>query len=309
MHDLTIQNKGILLESGTNEMELLSVRVGEQTFGINVAKVRSIQQYDPALVTRLPSKKTGIMGMFLYRNRTIPLMDLARILEIGAPHEGEREIVVVTEFNNSVNAFRVHAVDRIFRLSWADFVPLEKMFNANACFTGTVHVDGTQILVLDLEHILAGFFPEQVLEEVKKDVLELRETVSRHQLNILFAEDSPTMRNGVTGVLKKAGFTRISTFENGEKAFRYLNNVYKPGSQKQRTVLITDIEMPRMDGLTLCRKVKQDPLLKDIYVVMFSSLINDQMIAKCEKVNAQNYVTKPETNDLVRILDGQCSPG
>lgn len=308
MNNLMTQNRGILLESGTNEMELLTVRVGGQPFGINVAKVLSIQQFNPALVTALPQTGSGMMGMFLYRDRTIPLMDLAEILGIDANREDVREIVVVTEFNHTVNAFRVQGVDRIFRLSWEEFVPLEQMFNTQACFTGTVHVEENQILVLDLEQILAGFFPELILETVRDEVIENRETLSRESLRILFAEDSPTMRNGIVKVLEKAGFTRITTFENGEKAFRYLTNVIRPKGENSSTVLITDIEMPRMDGLTLCRKIKQDAVLKDVYVVMFSSLINDQMIAKCEKVLADNYVTKPETNDLVRMLDARCNP-
>lgn len=315
----TANNTGILLESGTNEMELLTVFVGSQAFGMNVAKVQSIQQYDTELVTLLPESPPGIAGMYLYRNQTVPLLDLSQILNIkptpGDGHESitstnDREIIVVTEFNNTINSFKVQGVKRIYRMSWQEFVPLDRMFENNACFTGSVQVEDTQILVLDLEHILAGIFPDLVLEEVTEDVLHQKQTIPRDQIDILFAEDSPTMRKKVVATLKGAGFLHIKDFINGEQALTFIraNYLNKTPEDIRKTVLITDIEMPKMDGLTLCRKIKQDPVLKDIYVVMFSSLINKQMKAKCQKVQAENYVTKPETNELIKMLDKRCCP-
>jgi two-component system chemotaxis response regulator CheV len=116
------------------------------------------------------------------------------------------------------------------------------------------------------------------------------------------------MRKGVVRALKKAGFGRIEEFENGEAAFSWINDRFKGGLGRPpgSAVLVSDIEMPCMDGLTLCRKIKQDPELKAIHVVMFSSLINSQMIAKCQKVGADGWITKPETNQLIQILDGRC---
>ncbi len=303
-------NSGILLESGTNEMELLTVFVGNQAFGMNVAKVQSIQQYDPERVTPLPESPPGISGMYLYRNQTIPLLDLAEILGIESGLETEREIIVVTEFNNAVNSFKVQGVKRIYRMSWQEFVPMDAMLESNAYFTGSVHVEEIQILVLDLEHILASIFPDLVIEEVSEEVIMQRETIPRDQIQILFAEDSPLMRKSVVASLKKAGFIHIEDFLNGELAFSHIRTNYQnPSPEKlRRTVLITDIEMPKMDGLTLCRKIKQNPVLKDMYVVMFSSLINKQMTAKCHKVNADNYITKPETTELIKMLDKRCRP-
>jgi two-component system chemotaxis response regulator CheV len=300
-----MKNHGILLESGTNEMELLTVFVGEQLFGMNVAKVKSIQQFQPDLVTELPEALPGVEGMFLYRNRTIPLMDLAAILGIELKSTGQREIVVVTEFNNAINSFRVQGVKRIYRLSWKDFVPMDTLFAGNAFFTGSVHVENTQILVLDLEHILSAIFPDLIIEDVSELTLKKKESISREDLEILFAEDSPTMRKGVVKALGKAGFSNIVEFVNGEQALSHITREYKDKASRglDNVVLISDIEMPCMDGLTLCRKIKQDPDLRDIHVVMFSSLINPQMIAKCDKVQADGYVTKPETNQLIQILD------
>ncbi len=306
----TVTNSGILLESGTNEMELLTIFVGEQAFGMNVAKVQSIQRYDSELITSLPDSPPGIAGMYLYRDRTIPLMDLAQILDIEANQEEDREIIVVTEFNNTLNSFKVQGVKRIYRMSWQEFVPMDAMLEGNACFTGSVHVEDTQILVLDLEHILASIFPDLILEEVSDDVILQKESIPRDQINIIFAEDSPLMRKSVVKSLKKAGFLHIDDFINGETALAFIRTNYQnPTPEKLRkTVLITDIEMPKMDGLTLCRRLKRDSVLKDMYVIMFSSLINKQMKAKCHKVQADNYVTKPETTELIKMLDKRCCP-
>ena len=304
----TAANSGILLESGTNEMELLTVFVGTQAFGMNVAKVQSIQQYDPEKVTPLPDSPPGITGMYLYRDRTIPLLDLSHILEIETGQANDREIIVVTEFNNSINSFRVQGVKRIYRLSWKDFVPMDAMLESNACFTGSVQVEDTQILVLDLEHILASIFPELIIEEVSDEVIHKKKAIPRDQVEILFAEDSPLMRKSVIKSLKNAGFIHINDFINGEHALSYLRaNFQNPSPEKLRnTIMITDIEMPKLDGLTLCRHIKQHPVLKDMYVIIFSSLINKQMIAKCKKVLADNYVTKPETTELIKMLDKRC---
>jgi two-component system, chemotaxis family, chemotaxis protein CheV len=303
-----MNNHGILLESGTNEMELLTVLVDNQPFGMNVAKVKSIQQYKPELVTTLPEAIPGVAGMFLYRNKTIPLLDLAKILEIELKKDFEREIVVVTEFNNAINCFKVQGVKRIYRLSWKDFSPFDSTFESNAYCTGSVHLEDSEILVLDLEHILSEIFPDLVIEDVRSEALKKKDSISRKQLEIIFAEDSPTIRRGVILALKNAGFENIADFTNGEQALAYLMERYKTENRHslENVVLISDIEMPRMDGLTLCRSIKQDPDLNTIHVIMFSSLINSQMVAKCEKVNADRYVTKPETNQLIQILDGRC---
>jgi two-component system, chemotaxis family, chemotaxis protein CheV len=303
-----MNNHGILLESGTNEMELLTVLVDNQPFGMNVAKVKSIQQYKPELVTTLPEAIPGVAGMFLYRNKTIPLLDLAKILEIELKKDFEREIVVVTEFNNAINCFKVQGVKRIYRLSWKDFSPFDSTFESNAYCTGSVHLEDSEILVLDLEHILSEIFPDLVIEDVRSEALKKKDSISRKQLEIIFAEDSPTIRRGVILALKNAGFENIADFTNGEQALAYIMERYKAENRHslENVVLISDIEMPRMDGLTLCRSIKQDPDLNTIHVIMFSSLINSQMVAKCEKVNADRYVTKPETNQLIQILDGRC---
>lgn len=318
-----MQTHGILLGAGTNEMELLTVWIDGQLFGINVAKVQSVESFDKSLVTAMPDNPPEILGMLLYRNRTIPLIDLQTILNLKSNKKSisaddksgdnkttdsnYREIVVVTEFNNKLNAFKVHGVNRIFRFSWSDFVPISPIIGSNSYVVGSVCSGEHEIMVLDLEQVLSSLFPKMVLEEITQESLNKRDSISRENLNILFAEDSSLIRKGVIKVLKEAGFVQIKDFENGKSAFDYcMENIETLSSPTLRTVLITDIEMPKMDGLTLCKVIKGHQTLKKIDVIIFSSLINTQMVEKCKKVMADRYITKPATNSLIDILDGFC---
>jgi len=303
-----MNEQGILLESGTNELEVLVLLVDDQLFGMNVAKVQSIQKFDPELVTKLPTEIPGVSGMFLYRSKTIPLMDLAQILEIELTQEVEREIIIVTEFNNSVNSFKVQGIKRIYRLSWSELEPFDETFENNDYFIGSVIIENSQILIIDLEYILSKIFPDLIMEDVSESVIQKQETVTRDQLEIIFADDSPTIRKGIRKTLKTAGFKDISEFKNGEVALKYILEKY--GDKKEQdlhnVVLISDIEMPRMDGLTLCKNINQNQNLKNIYTIMFSSLINKQMIAKCENLKADACISKPDTNKLINLLDARC---
>ncbi len=310
-----MQSHGILLGAGTNEMELLTVWIEGQLFGINVAKVQSVESFDKNLVTSMPENPPEVLGMLLHRNRTIPLIDLQILLDIRSKslhgvddsNIHHRNIVVITEFNNRQNAFKVQGVNRIFRFSWSSFVPINPLIGSGSYVVGSVCADGHEIMVLDLEQALSSVFPQMVLEEVSKETLHKRDNISRDKLNIIFAEDSSTIRKGVIRVLKEAGFVQIKDFENGQSALDYcMSHVPELSDSDSCTVLITDIEMPQMDGLTLCRMIKEHKTLKNIYVVVFSSLINTQMVEKCKKVGADKYVTKPESNALIDILDGLC---
>ncbi len=295
-------------KSTINEMELLTVIVGDQPFGINIDKIQSIQQYNQELITSLPEKQPGIAGMFLYRNKTIPLLDLSLILGIDKLQEVDNEIIIVTEFNKKVNSLKVQGVKRIYRMSWEQFIPLDQFFGDNSFFTGSVNVDDMQVMILDLEHILAKIFPDVLIEELSADILEQKEDFHREHLEIIFAEDSPTMKKAAIKQLQKAGYTNVSDFNNGEKAFDYIKNKFKdnPENDISQAVLISDIDMPVLDGLTLCKQIKTDPELKNIYIVMYSCLINKQMICKCNAAEADTCINKPEINGLIKILDKRC---
>jgi len=299
------KERGILLESGTNEMELLAVIIEGQTFGINVAKIKSIHQYDPSLVTEMPDSPEGVVGIYQNRGATIPFLDLATILKKKPSGTvKEREIVIFTEFNNSVNCFKVDGVRRIYRLTWEQFIPINRMLAQQSSVVGSVRIENEDILVLDLEQILSELFPEQIIENVREEVAERGKKIHRDGVQILFAEDSMLVRKTMIKTLIGAGYIHLKDFENGQLCLEYIQeNKENLVGGPMPTILISDIEMPMMDGLTLCNNVKNSLNLKTIYVVMFSSLINDQMILKCKSVGADQFVTKPESNKLISMLD------
>ena len=305
-----MEKQEILLESGTNEMELLSFLLGSQPYGVNVVKVQSIQQYVPSSVTKVPLAHHAMLGMMLYRNRTIPLIDLSAALglESEKSNDNKERIVIVTEFNNTVNGFLVDGVERIHRLFWSDFVPMNSVFGSvGAGVTGSINVEKTEIMVVDLEHILSAIIPSTALQDISEETLITTEKQSRENVRIFFAEDSKTIQSNVVRILKKAGYGNLRVFDNGQQAHDALVEIRNRAETKGLPyVMISDIEMPQMDGLTLCKNIKGDDKLKHIIVIMFSSLINKQMIVRCESVGADSYITKPEMDKLVNMLDDMC---
>ncbi len=304
----------ILLESGTNELELLTFVLGNQSFGLNVLKVQSIQQYDSSTLTKIPMAHHAMLGMILYRERTIPLIDLSAALELETKHETKKnQIVIVTEFNNVVNGFLADDVNRIYRLNWEDFIPLDRAIGSyGKSITGSIRVDDSDIMVVDLEHILSVISPSLAIGDINEKTANLSSQKSREEVNVFFAEDSKTIRNNVVRILDKAGYKQVRSFEDGQQAYDALVEIRDQTDTNESDatqlpyVLISDIEMPQMDGLTLCKKIKLDSKLEQITVVMFSSLVNEQMIARCNSVGADDSITKPEMDKLVAMLDKLC---
>jgi len=298
----------ILLESGTNEMELLTFMLGDQLFGLNVVKVQSIMQFDSSLVSKIPEAPAALLGMMLHRDRTIPLVDLSTALNMQNTIESEREIVIVTEFNNVVSGFKVDGVNQINRLSWKAFTPIGDFIGRSSeGIIGSVNLDETEALVVDLEYILAKIIPSMAIKEPTDETLETKDRQSRGNIRIVFAEDSKTIRNSLVRILKNSGFSNVKAFNNGKDAYNALSAINESSRQDDLPhAIISDIEMPKMDGLTFCKKLKKDLGLKQIPFIIFSSLINEQMVRKCKSVGADSYITKPETNKLMSMLDEIC---
>ena len=313
IEEFVMANQEILLESGTNEMELLTFLLGDQPFGLNVAKVESIEQFDSSLVSKIPAAPATLLGMLLYRDRTVPLIDLSAALDMHGTTASERQIVIVTEFNDVVCGFKVDGVKRINRLSWDAFIPVGDFIgSSSASIIGTVTIDESEVLVIDLEHILAEIIPAMAIEEPTDEILGGEKKQSRENMRIMFAEDSKTIRNSLVRIFKNSGFSNVKAFANGNDAYDALSAISGkaelkgPHPDDLPQVIISDIEMPKMDGLTLCRKIKETPNLNDIFFIIFSSLINEQMVLKCKRVGADAYITKPETNRLLSMLDKIC---
>ncbi len=308
------QKQDILLETGTNEMEIIEFYLGTQPFGINVQKLKEIITFDQEALTVIPGSGDGMLGTLLLRGTTIPLIDLKShiVKKEEEVQEDVRRVVLVCEFNDRINGFKVDGVNQIHRVSWEDVQPMASFIDQyRPRFTGSVNIEGREILIVDLEHIVAEFDSEVNLDyEAGLHAAEMQEKLphSRERMKLMLAEDSALIRNGIEKVLKGSNYTNLEVFVDGQQCYNHIMEIKQRVAAGEElgdllNLLITDIEMPRMDGLTLCKKVKDDPLLSDIKVIMFSSLINEQMAIKCDQVGADGYATKPQIPYLVEMMD------
>lgn len=290
----------ILLESGTNELEVLEFSVGGNFYGINVAKVKEILTMQT--ITPIPNSHPCIEGMFMPRGDIITVMNLFEIL--GFDHESSAsDMLIITNFNNLNIGFHVEQVMGIHRVSWKDIVKPDVTINANGTgmATGIIKNGEKLILILDFERIVEDICPETSLRVSEIDALGERQ---RSEVPIVIAEDSPMLSAMIHDSLGKAGYTNLKLCNNGKEAWDMICTLKKNnGIQYGMKLLITDIEMPEMDGHRLLRLVREDEALKDVPVVIFSSLINEDMKRKGEQLGANAQVSKPEIGDLVHIID------
>ncbi len=309
------EKQEILLESGTNEMEIIEFYVGSQPLGINVQKLKEIISFDESALTRIPESAPAMLGTLLLRGTSIPLIDLKAHLNQRHQEESSidrRPVVMVCEFNHRTNGFKVDGVNQIHRVSWSDVNPIAPFINQfEPRFTGSIHIEDREIMILDLEHIIGEFDPDSVLGEQEIANLENGQINLnlRGQVKILMAEDSSVIRSGIENVLRKAGFDQLEVFVDGEECYHRILELKAQAEaagddiRRHFNLLISDIEMPKMDGLTLCRKIKEELGYKDLPVLLFSSLINPPMEVKCDSVGADGYAAKPEIAKLIGLID------
>ncbi len=289
----------ILLENGTNELEILEFTLAGNSYGINVAKIREIITYQQ--VTPVPNSHPSIEGIFMPRDTMITAIDLKNCL--GRGESEPKGLFIVTNFNKLDIAFHVEAVLGIHRISWSDIIKPDATISTtdDSVSTGIIKKNDKLIIILDFEKIVTDINPETGLK-----VSEINELGPRTRSNvpILIAEDSPLLNKLIVDSLKKAGYDNLIHTENGQKAFDVIYQCKKDGTLKDHVrVIITDIEMPEMDGHRLTRLVKEDDATADIPVVIFSSLVNDEMRRKGEALGADAQLSKPEIGNLVRIVD------
>lgn len=297
----------ILLEAGTNELEIVEFYLDEDNgdgtsykgyYGVNVAKVLEIIRMPQ--VTGMPEvSHPSILGAFNQRSRVIPLVDLATWLN-KYPVEKEAPKVIVTEFNQVSTAFKVSGVTRIHRISWEDVESPSKyvMSMSGNSITGVVKMDDHIIFILDLEKIVADLNPALGLR--------LDETIAwgdPENYKALVADDSVLVREMLKDLLQKAGFV-VEVVDNGREAWDRMEEIRDTAEREGKpiwdylNVLVSDIEMPSMDGHNLTVRVKNDRTLRKLPVVLFSSLITDKLRHKGLSVGADDQISKPEVSQL-----------
>ncbi len=289
----------ILLESGTNELEVLEFTLGDNHYGINVAKIREILQYMP--VTPVPNTHPSVEGIFMPRDTMITVINLKNCLNL--PQTDEKGLFIITNFNKLNVAFHVDQVIGIHRVSWENIIKPDETLTGEqgSTATGVIKMDDRLIVILDFEAIVASISPETGLRVNDIDEMEARD---RSDATILIAEDSALLSKLITECLKKSGYTNLIVEENGQEAWDVIEAMQAKGDiTKHLDCIITDIEMPLMDGHRLTKLVKSDAELRDIPVIIFSSLVNEEMRKKGEQLGADAQLTKPEIGKLVEAID------
>lgn len=293
---------GILLESGTNELELLEFIVGGEHYGINVAKIRELCPFQRP--TPVPNAHAYIEGIFMPREMLITVIDLAKALGMPSSQDTAGDMYIITNFNRLHTAFHVEKVLGIHRISWKDLTKPDSTIGASSkgVATAIAKVDGKIIIVLDFEKIVSEINPETGLKLSEVDGLGERD---RHDCPILLAEDSPLLLEMLKKCLTRAGYTHLIPTTNGQEAWLTLDRIVSEGGKVGQDIacVITDIEMPQMDGHRLTKLIKTDSRFEGLPVVIFSSLVNEEMKRKGEALGVDAQLSKPEIGRLVRQLD------
>ena len=295
------QNSRILLESGTNEIEIMKFTIGGNLFGINVAKVREIMISEP--VKPMPHAHPAVEGIFKPRDAVLTVVDLPRYLGMEQ-EKSPKDIFIITNFNKMFIAFRVHTVVRIDRISWTDIQKPDKTVSGGAegVATGIAQCEGGDLVtILDFERIVAEIAPETTIQISEVESLGPRD---RNDKPIWVAEDSVLLSKMIGDSLRKANYVNLQMFPNGQELWDALSAIPDDRDLDRRVALIiTDIEMPQMDGHRLTKLVKDSERYKGIPLIIFSSLISDEMRIKGRQLGADEQLTKPEIGHLVNVMD------
>ncbi|MFG3445515.1 chemotaxis protein CheV [Bacillus velezensis] len=298
---MSLQQYDILLDSGTNELEIVKFEVGVNTFGINVMKVREIIQ--PVDVTSVPQSHKDVEGMIKLRGEILPVISLYTFFGVDA--EGAKDDkYIVTEFNKRKIVFHVGSVSQIHRVSWE---AIEKPTSLNQGMerhlTGIIKLEDTMTFLPDYEKIIYDIESASGVEtyHVHQEGFDER----RAGKKLIIVEDSPLLMRLLTDELTEAGYSEIVTFENGKEAYDYVVELTDNGANLSDHIdmIISDIEMPKMDGHRLTKLLKDNPQSSDVPIMIFSSLITDDLRHRGEVVGADEQISKPEISELIKKVD------
>ena len=287
--------------AGHNRLELLLFRLqGKQRYGINVFKVQEVIRC-PKL-THMPKADRRVVGIAHLRNKTIPVIDLGLAISSQPIQDIENSFVIVTEYNRFTQGFLVSAVDRITNMNWKDILPPPTGSGSSSYLTAVTHVDKEMVSIIDVERVFADIMDlnEEVSDDVLKGAVDMETEKPKH---VLVVDDSSVARNQVKRVLEKVGI-QCTLANDGQAGLEVLESWVANGENidEKIALVISDIEMPRMDGYTLTTKIRKDPRLQGLYVMLHTSLsgvFNNSMV---EKVGANYFIPKFKPNELANTV-------
>ena len=294
-------NNNILLESGTGELEIIEFIANGNRYAINVVKVKEVIEMPRNSLTKLPDPKAEIAGLILCRNEIITLIDLKYILSKRRDQElGDK--VIVCEFNKIKVAFNIDDIIGVHRIKWSEIRKPDDL-SENSLAVGNIILNEKVLLLLDFEKIVTDISPRVGISEDRLVEVNYKD---RSGIKIILADDSALIRKLLKDTLVKAGFKNLKIFDDGQQALEFLSGLVDQKGENFKSeaqLLITDIEMPQMDGLTLTRRIKEHEILKNLPVIIFSSLITNELRHKGDSVKADAQLSKPEVSELVDTID------
>lgn len=298
--------KDILLEAGTNELEILVFFLDGGPFGVNVAKVREV--ITPLQVHRIPASHPSVEGAFQLRDKVVPLIGLRAHLGMAPVTEEQRleregSRIIITEFNQAVHAFRVDAVEQIHKVSWEQINPMPHVTESNGSpITSIAKINNKLVPMLDFEMIIDRI---QTMNQLRTGPVPNRWNVDRGSKHVAVAEDSQTVHKLIVDSLIHSGYANVHAFTNGHDLWRFLESRVDARGERadQIDIVVSDIEMPRIDGLHVTRKIREHSALRHLPVVLFSSLITPDNLKKGEAVGATAQISKPQLHTVVDLID------
>jgi len=290
----------------TSVLELMEFTIAGDSFGINVAKVTEIMRRCP--ITLMTKSHPNIEGVFKPRGTIITVIDLPGYLAMPESENPDKDMFMLTNFESVNAAFHVHTVEAMHRIKWSDVErPSAIIYGGmDSVITGTTKIGDKMITIIDFEKVLFDINPETGLQLSEVKIMGSRE---RSEKPIVIVEDSVFLMKMIMQALELAGFHNITSFDNGQDAWEYLEKCrsecisYSMAIDEKVTILITDIEMPRMDGHHLTKLVKGDDILKKIPVLVFSSLIDEAQKNQGEKCGVDAHLSKPQIGNLISTID------
>jgi len=294
-------SNNILLESGTGELEVIEFIANGNHYVINVVKVKEVIAMPKDGLTTLPDPKPEIAGLILCRDEILTLIDLKYIL-LKKMTQNLGDKVIVCEFNKIKVSFNIDDIVGVHRIKWSEIRKPDDL-SENSLAVGNILLNGKVLIMLDFEKIVTDICPSVGISEDKLIEVDYKD---RSDIKLVLADDSALIRRLLKETLTKAGFKNLRIFDDGQQALDYLQGLaekYGENFRKYAEILITDIEMPQLDGLTLTRKIKEDEILKKLPVIIFSSLITKELKHKGESVKVDAQLSKPEVNELVDTID------
>lgn len=291
----------VLLEAGTGELEIVVFIINGNAYCINVLKTREIIQLKEVRPGAVANK--SILGLANVRDKVMTVVDLSYILDKKTTDLNQNKMALVCEFNNQEVMFVVDSIVGIQRIKWSDITKPDRLLKSTLS-VGNILTDNGILLLLDFEKIVTDLSDaDNVYLKSKEKMTSKSERMAQ---KIYIAEDSKTIRNLLKEVLTAAGYTQLTLFDNGQEALKAIFEVkekYGQDFHQKVDLLITDIEMPILDGHTVTRRIKEDPLLSELPVVIFSSLITSDLFHKGEQVGANRQISKPQIDGLVAAID------